>query len=376
MKLNIGISCYPTFGGSGVVATELGKHLATKGHTVHFITYDIPSRLQSFHENIYYHNVDVVPYPLFAYPPYSVALANKMAEVARNAHLDIIHAHYAVPHATSAYLARTMISPWCLKIVTTLHGTDITLVGSDPSYLPLTRFSIEQSDAVTAVSRWLRRQTIKQFHTKRPVEVIPNFIDPERFKPQPDAELRKRFSPDGEKILMHISNFRPVKRTMDLLDILVFVLARTPARLILIGDGPDRARVEAAARKRHLHHAIDFLGNNASIEKLLPCADALLQPSSGESFGLVALEALSCGVPVIATDAGGLPEVVEDGVTGRLFEVGDTGAMAEAAVEITSDARLRKQMALAGRETAIKRFHIEKISREYEIIYERLMFTA
>lgn len=375
MQLNIGITCYPTFGGSGVVATELGKHLAARGHEVHFITYDVPSRLDGFHQNIYFHNVEVVQYPLFAYPPYSIALANKMAEVARHAHLNILHVHYAVPHATSAFLARTMISPWCIKIVTTLHGTDITLVGSDPSYLPLTRFSIEKSDAVTAVSRWLRRQTIKQFHTKRPVEVVHNFVDPDKFKPGGDANLVKRLTPDGRPVMMHISNFRPVKRTLDLLEIFTYVRLKMDARLILVGDGPDRPKLETEARKMKHCRDIVFLGNYSAVEELLPCADVLLQPSASESFGLAPLEALSCGVPVVGTDVGGLPELVEHGENGFLFEIGDTGGMAEAAINIMTDAKLKKKLSAAARAVAIKNFHVEKITRQYESIYERLMFT-
>ncbi|HUX06500.1 MAG TPA: N-acetyl-alpha-D-glucosaminyl L-malate synthase BshA [Acidobacteriota bacterium] len=376
MHLNIGMVCYPTFGGSGVVATELGKHLATLGHEVHFITYDVPSRLQGFHENIFFHNVDVPPYPLFTYPPYSVALASKMAEVARRAHLNIMHVHYAVPHATSAFLAKTMISPWCIKIVTTLHGTDITLVGSDPSYLPMTRFSIEQSDAVTAVSRWLRWQTIKHFHTKRTIEVIPNFVDPDRFKPGAKPGLRERLSPDGRPIMMHVSNLRPVKRARDLLDILAFVRARTEARLIIVGDGPERPILEESARKRHMDDDIIFLGNYADIEELLPAADVLLLPSASESFGLVALEAMSCGVPVIASDVGGLPEVVEHGKNGYLFEVGDTGAMAEGAAEIMTDPEVHKRMSAAARSTAVERFPTDRITERYIDIYKRLLFIA
>jgi N-acetyl-alpha-D-glucosaminyl L-malate synthase BshA len=376
VQLNIGIVCYPTFGGSGVVATELGKYLATLGHEIHFITYDVPSRLLEFQENVYFHNVEVPPYPLFAYPPYSVALASKMAEVARRAHLNILHVHYAVPHATSAFLAKTMISPWCLKIVTTLHGTDITLVGSDPSYLPMTRFSIEQSDAVTAVSQWLRRQTIQFFHTKRPIEVIPNFVDPDRFRPGAKPGLRERFAPGGQPIMMHVSNLRPVKRTRDLLDIVAFVRAKTEVKLIIVGDGPDRPILEESARKRHMDDDIVFLGNYANIEELLPAADVLLLPSASESFGLVALEAMSCGVPVIASDVGGLPEVVEHGKNGYLFEVGDAGAMAEGVVEIMTDGQARKRMSAAARATAVERFPIDKITEQYLRIYQRLLFCV
>lgn len=375
MKLKIGVSCYPTFGGSGVVATELGMKMAARGHEVHFITYDVPSRLQNFSENIYYHNVDVMPYPLFTYPPYSVALANKIAEVARNSHLDILHAHYAMPHAISAYLARQMIDPWCLKIVTTLHGTDITLVGKDPSYLPITRFSIDKSDAVTAVSDWLRRETINTFHVKKPVDVIYNFIDPRRFRPEPNEELRKRLAPEGQKIMMHISNFRAVKRTADLLDIYLFARRHGKVKLILVGDGPDRPKLEIRCRELGICDDTVFLGNHSGIEGLLPVADVLLLPSQSESFGLAALEAMSCGVPVVSSNAGGLPEVVEHGVNGYMFDVGDTGAMGEAAAEIMFDEGKRKNMGAAARRTAEERFHIEAIADQYEELYKNLILS-
>jgi len=376
MQLSIGISCYPTFGGSGVVATELGKQLAHLGHEVHFITYDVPQRLgEEFTENIYYHAVDVPRYPLFAYPPYSVALSNKMAEVARYAHLDIIHAHYAVPHATSAFLARELIKPWCVKIVTTLHGTDITLVGKDPSYLPITRFSIERSDAVTAVSSWLRRQTIRQFNIKKHIEVVPNFVDPDRFTPDRHKACEKGLS-DGRKILMHVSNFRSVKRVMDLLEIFTYVRLQADAKLILIGDGPERARLEAAVRSRSWCGDVVFLGNYSAIEDLLPCADSLLMPSASESFGLAALEAMSCAVPVICTNAGGLPELVEHGISGFCFEVGDTGAMAEAALNIIGNSELRKTMGAAARRTAVERFPTADVCARYVDIYERLILRS
>lgn len=377
MRLKIGVSCYPTFGGSGVVATELGMAMAERGHEVHFITYEAPARLQHFRENIFFHSVDVMPYPLFTYPPYSIALANKIAEVARYAHLDILHAHYAVPHATSAYLARQMLSPWCLKIVTTLHGTDITLVGRDPSYMPVTRFSIEQSDAITAVSSWLRRETLKTFHVRKPVEVIYNFVDPDRFKPERNEALRQRLAPRGQKIMMHVSNFRPVKRPQDLIDIYTF--ARRSAgqvMLILVGDGPERPKLEQKCREMGICNDVIFLGNYAAIEELLPCADVLLLPSESESFGLAALEAMSCGVPVVASNAGGLPELITHGVDGYLFDIGDTGAMGEAAAEIMSDEEKHKTMAAAARRTAVERFDLKTIADQYEKLYERLIFTV
>ena len=373
MQLKIGIACYPTFGGSGVVATELGISLAARGHEVHFVTYEQPTRLQGFHENVYFHNVDVMPYPLFTYPPYSLALAAKMAEVARYADLDVLHVHYAVPHATSAFLTKQMIAPRPIRIVTTLHGTDITLVGSNPSYLPVTRFSIERSDAVTAVSDWLRRQTIRKLGVERPIEVVHNFVDPERFKPDRKECLLERFAPRGEKILMHTSNFRPLKRTADLLDIFDAVRDRADVKLILVGDGPDRAELEARARAKDRGDDIVFLGNYAAIEELLPCADVMLMPSSSESFGLAALEAMSCGVPVVASRVGGLPEVVDHGKTGYLLSVGDARAMAEAAIGIVTNDDLRKTMGAAARAHAIEKFHVDAITRRYEQVYERLV---
>ena len=373
MQLKIGIACYPTFGGSGVVATELGISLAARGHEVHFVTYEQPTRLQGFHENVYFHNVDVMPYPLFTYPPYSLALAAKMAEVARYADLDVLHVHYAVPHATSALLTKQMIAPRPIGIVTTLHGTDITLVGSNPSYLPVTRFSIERSDAVTAVSDWLRRQTIRKLGVERPIEVVHNFVDPERFKPDRKECLLERFAPRGEKILMHTSNFRPLKRTADLLDIFDAVRDRADVKLILVGDGPDRAELEARARAKDRGDDIVFLGNYAAIEELLPCADVMLMPSSSESFGLAALEAMSCGVPVVASRVGGLPEVVDHGKTGYLLSVGDARAMAEAAIGIVTNDDLRKTMGAAARAHAIEKFHVDAITRRYEQVYERLV---
>ncbi len=373
MQLKIGIACYPTFGGSGVVATELGISLAARGHEVHFVTYEQPTRLQGFYENVYFHNVDVMPYPLFTYPPYSLALAAKMAEVARYADLDVLHVHYAVPHATSALLTKQMIAPRPIGIVTTLHGTDITLVGSNPSYLPVTRFSIERSDAVTAVSDWLRQQTVRKLGVERPIEVIHNFVDSERFKPDRKECLLERFAPAGEKILMHTSNFRPLKRTADLLDIFDAVRDRADVKMILVGDGPDRAELEARARAKDRSDDIVFLGNYAAIEELLPCADVFLLPSSNESFGLAALEAMSCGVPVVASRVGGLPEVVDHGKTGYLLRVGDAGAMAEAAIGIVTSEDLRKKMGAGARAHAIKKFNVDSITRQYEQVYERLV---
>lgn len=376
MKLKIGISCYPTYGGSGVVATELGMKLAERGHEIHFITYDEPQRLKTFMDNIYLHKVEVSAYPLFAYPPYSVALANKMAEVARYAHLDILHAHYAMPHAISAYLAKQMLQPWCLKIITTLHGTDITLVGKDPTFLPITRFSIEQSDALTAVSAWLRRDTIKTFRVKRAIDVVYNFIDHQRFQPTPRPELRQRLAPNGEKLFMHVSNFRKVKRTPDLVDIWTIARRHGKIKLILVGDGPERPKLEQKCREMGVCDKIVFLGNHSAIEELLPVADVFLLPSASESFGLAALEAMSCGVPVVSSNAGGLPEVVTHGETGYLYDVGDYGAMAEAAAGIAFDNEKHSQMSKAARQRAVNQFDIDRIVDQYEEIYRRTIFST
>lgn len=372
MSFKIGISCYPTYGGSGVVATELGKKLAQMGNEVHFITYEVPSRLGHFTENIFFHNVDVMPYPLFTYPPYSVALANKMAEVAKYADLDIIHAHYAMPHAISAYLAKQMLEPTNLKIVTTLHGTDITLVGKDPSYLPITRFSIEKSDAITAVSHWLKEETVNTFRTEKKIDVIHNFIDHKRFNTRVDTALRQRLAPEGQKILMHISNFRAVKRTEDLIDIFDVVRKKGKSKLILVGDGPDRPKLEMRCREMGVCKDIVFMGKCSAIEELLPVADVLLLPSSSESFGLAALEAMSCGVPVVASNAGGIPEVVTHGHDGYLFDIGDTDAMGEAAAEIIFNSSLRKSMGQKARQTAVKRFDVENIIQQYLNLYKNL----
>jgi N-acetyl-alpha-D-glucosaminyl L-malate synthase BshA len=375
MKLKIGISCYPTYGGSGVVATELGMKLAERGHEIHFITYDEPQRLKSFMDNIFLHKVEVLAYPLFTYPPYSVALANKIAEVARYAHLDILHAHYAMPHAISAYLAKQMLQPWCLKIITTLHGTDITLVGKDPTFMPITRFSIDQSNALTAVSKWLRMETIKTFRIKKEVDVIYNFIDHQRFKPEPNLDLRQRLAPKGEKLFMHISNFRGVKRTPDLVDIWTIAKRHGDVKLILVGDGPERPKLEQKCRQMGVCDKIAFLGNHSAIEELLPVADVFLLPSRSESFGLAALEAMSCGVPVVCSNAGGLPEVIKHGETGFLFDVGDVGAMAEAAAEIAFDDEKHSRMAKAARLDAVNRFDIDVIVDQYEALYRQMIFS-
>jgi N-acetyl-alpha-D-glucosaminyl L-malate synthase BshA len=370
--MKIGITCYPTFGGSGVVATELGLALAKHGDDVHFISYAMPSRLNLLHERVHFHEVAVTPYPLFhPYPPYTLALATKMAEVADYEKLDILHVHYAIPHAISAHLAKQILHSE-LKVVTTLHGTDITLVGRDASYLPITRFGIEVSDGVTAVSEWLRRETAENFGTTRPIDVIPNFVDPERFRRNSTA-FCNIYGARGEKILCHISNFRPVKRVMDVVEIFEKVAQQVPSRLIMVGDGPDRSRAEAFAREHNLRDRVFFLGNIPNLEEVVGACDLFLLPSESESFGMVALEAMASEAAVIATNTGGLPEVVIDGETGYLLPVGDVTGMAERAVEILRDDALRRRMGKRAREVAIERFAEPKIVPMYRELYERVI---
>lgn len=370
--MNIGITCYPTFGGSGIVATELGIELARRGDHVHFISYALPSRLHLLHERIRFHEVTVTPYPLFDdYPPYTLALATKMAEVAEFEKLDILHVHYAIPHAISAYLAKQILRDHGVKVVTTLHGTDITLVGRDPSYLPITRFGIESSDGVTAVSEWLRRETVEHFHAEKPIDVVPNFVDPARFRRQ--TASRSVFARASEKLVCHVSNFRPVKRIMDIVEAFAGIAKRVDARLIMMGDGPERARAEAFCRDHGLVDRVFFLGNYANLEEIIGACDLMLLPSESESFGMAALEALACEVPVIATRTGGLPEVVEDGEVGYLVPVGDVGAIVERAVEILSDEAKRREMGRAGRALAIERFDIGRVVPMYASVYDRVM---
>lgn len=368
--MRIGITCYPTFGGSGVVATELGLALAKHGDDVHFISYAMPSRLNILHERVHFHEVNVTPYPLFdPYPPYTLALATKMAEVAAYEKLDILHVHYAIPHAISAYLAK-QICKSKLKVVTTLHGTDITLVGRDESYLPITRFGIEVSDGVTAVSEWLKQETATNFSTEKAIDVIPNFVDPARFR-RDRSTYCHMFGDAGDKLVCHISNFRPVKRIMDVVETFERIAAVVPSRLIMIGDGPDRSRAEAYARAHHLRDRVFFLGNVPNLEEVLGACDLFLLPSESESFGMAALEAMASEVPVIATDTGGLPEVVVDGETGYLLPVGDVQGMAERGIEILRNPDLQQRMGKRARELAIDRFDEEKIVPMYRELYER-----
>ena len=374
--MKIGITCYPTYGGSGVVATELGIELAARGHEVHFISYAIPIRLTGASERIVFHEVEVTTYPLFDHPPYTLALATKMGEVAEQASLDLLHVHYAIPHSVSALLARMMAAPRRLPFITTLHGTDITLVGSDRSYLPITRFSIEQSDGVTAISNYLRDRTLKEFEIKRPIDVIPNFVNCDLYKKSDDAAARARWAPGGEPILMHLSNFRPVKRLTDVVEIFALVREKIPAKLVLIGDGPDRGAAEYIVRKKRLTKDVMFLGKQDRVHEKLGVADLFLLPSDEESFGLAALEAMACEVPVVATNVGGLPEVVTHGVDGYLFEPRDVHIAAKYALEILTRPDRGRMMGEMARTNARRRYCSNDIIPMYEAYYQKILNSA
>jgi len=371
--LKIGISCYPTFGGSGVVATELAMALARGGDEVHVVSYKMPFRLEFVEPHLFFHEVVVPHYPLFDYPPYSLALATKIVEVARHHKLELMHVHYAVPNAVSAVLARQILEPQELKVVTTLHGTDITLIGNDPNYLETTRFGIEKSDAVTAVSEALRRDTQEQLEISNTIEVVPNFIEPERFERARKEGGARRWAKPGEKIIVHVSNFRPVKRVMDVLRVFHRVREKVPAHLLLVGDGPDRAKVERYCRECDTCDVITFIGNLPLVEEVLAGADVFLLPSETESFGLAALEALACEVPVVATSVGGLPEVVDHGKTGFLFPVGDVDLMAEAAIDLLTDEEKRAQFGREARRQAVDRFSEEAVVERYRDVYRRAL---
>ena len=374
--MKIGITCYPTYGGSGVVATELGIELAALGHQVHFITYSQPFRLTGREQGIFYHEVPVSNYPLFEYPPYDLALATRMSEVAEYYELDLLHVHYAIPHSVSALLARQMLAARGHKLpfVTTLHGTDITLVGLDRSYLPITRFAIEESDGVTSISQYLKDMTLTEFQIENPIEVVPNFVNCDVYKPLDDREsARAKYAAQDEKILIHLSNFRPVKRVTDVVKTFAGIVKQVPARLLLVGDGPDRSSAEWLAHGLGIQDRVTFLGKQESVNELLPVADLMLMPSQLESFGLAALEAMACRVPTIATSVGGVPELIEDGVTGRLFPVGDTDGMTEAAVELLSDADRIAEMGRAGRASAQAKYCASRIIPLYEKYYQRVL---
>jgi L-malate glycosyltransferase len=372
-SVKIGITCYPTYGGSGIVATELGKELADRGHQIHFISYALPMRLNAARANIQFHEVEITNYPLFDHPPYALALATKMAEIAEIHHLDLLHCHYAIPHSVSAFLAKSMLLPRRLPVVTTLHGTDITLVGSDRSYLPITRFSINQSDGVTAVSNYLKEATINVIGAKNDIEVIYNFVNCDKYKPSTNQDLKDYFAPEGEKILIHVSNFRAVKRPADVVSIFSRVQERLPAVLLMVGDGPERSSAEWSAREEGIERKVHFLGKQDNIEELIGISDLLLLPSENESFGLVALEAMACEVPVVASRVGGLPEVVTDGVEGFLIEPHDIGKMAECSCAILADSTVRKEMGIRAREKAHAQFCSTKIIALYENYYRKVL---
>jgi N-acetyl-alpha-D-glucosaminyl L-malate synthase BshA len=369
-KLNIGVVCYPTRGGSGIVAVETAHAMAERGHNVHVVSYAHPARLNSLLENVYFHPVRVPEYPLFEYPPYSMALAAQLAEVITRHKLDVLHAHYALPHAISAWLARTMAQRNDLPIVTTLHGTDVTIVGNDPSYLTVTKFSVESSDRVTTVSNWLSKRVSEVVGCDREdTEVVHNFVDTNIFYPH-DTDLGRRLHQGGEyPVLLHMSNFRPVKRIGDVVDVFLKVREKMPVRLVMVGDGPDRSSAEAKLKASLYSDDVQFLGSQDSAEQILPAADVFLFPTNAESFGLAALEAMACGVPVIGANAGGLPEVVQDGVTGRLLAPGDTDNMASAVVDILSDRNKYKEMSAAARNRAETHFKPKKAIERYEAIY-------
>jgi N-acetyl-alpha-D-glucosaminyl L-malate synthase BshA len=371
-RLNIGITCYPTYGGSGAVATELGIALAHRGHEVHFVTYKQPFRLPTFLPRVYFHEVDVGRYPLFEFPPYDLALAVRMHEVVREHKLDVLHCHYAIPHATSAWIAREMLQQQGsdIKVVTTLHGTDITIVGQDPSFHSITKFSIEKSDALTAVSSYLQKETLSAFGcTACRIEVIPNFVDPAVYdRSRYAGRLRPQF--DGNrKVLMHISNFRPVKRVKDVVRVFAQVNREIESVLVMVGDGPDRHDAEQEARELGVDKSVHFLGKIDSVAPLLSAADLFLLPTNSESFGLSALEALASGTPVIGTRAGGLPEVVRDGETGVLCGVGEIDGMSKAAIALLADQHQWRAMSTAAAADARKRFAMDDIVQRYETMY-------
>lgn len=369
--MNIGIVCYPTFGGSGVVATELGKALAQRGHRVHFITYSQPVRLDFFNENLFYHEVYIPPYPLFQFPPYELALASKMVDIAQNEKLDVLHVHYAIPHASAAFMAKQILLTRGIRIpvVTTLHGTDITLVGKDASYEPVVTFSINQSDGVTAVSADLRRETYEHFAIEKEIEVIPNFINLERFQKQAKNHFKAAIAPEGEKLLVHTSNFRSVKRVDDVVNIFAGVRKQMPAKLLLVGDGPDRPRIEKLCRDIGLCQDVRFLGKLEAVEEVLSIADLFLMPSEKESFGLAALEAMACEVPVISTNAGGIPELNEHGVTGMVSNVGDVADMVKNALYVLNDENLPRFKAAA--HARAETFALDTVVPLYEACYQR-----
>jgi N-acetyl-alpha-D-glucosaminyl L-malate synthase BshA len=368
--MKVGITCYPTYGGSGIVATELGLELANRGHEVHFISYANPIRLDPDVPRIHYHEVEVSTYPLFQYPPYCLALASRMAEVAEAYDLDLLHVHYAIPHSIAAMLAQQMLAPARrLPFITTLHGTDITLVGTDRSYFPITRFSIEKSDGVTSISEYLRKQTVEVFGIENEIRVVQNFVNCDLYHPDNEKTGAATYAPPGEKLLIHLSNFRPVKRVLDCIRILAEARKSVPAHLLMVGDGPDRGPAEHLARELKVDRHVSFLGKQNHVERLIPLAHVLLMPSELEGFGLVALEAMACGVVPVATRVGGVPELITDGEDGYLETVGDIQAQAARVVSLLSDDTLQYRMAKTGRWNAAERFCTERIIPQYEKYY-------
>ncbi|MFN5889502.1 MAG: N-acetyl-alpha-D-glucosaminyl L-malate synthase BshA [Bacteroidota bacterium] len=372
--MRIGIVCYPTFGGSGVLATELGKALATKNHEIHFISYNQPARLDTFTENIYYHEVFIAKYPLFEHTPYETALAGKMVDIVKSAKLDVLHVHYAIPHASAALMAKQILAEMNIRIpvVTTLHGTDITLVGREITYEPVVSWSINNSDAVTAVSQNLKEDTLKHFHIRKEIDVIPNFIDFNRFNKKPREHFKQMIAPNNEKIIIHTSNFRKVKRIEDVIRVFQQIQQQVPSKLVLIGDGPERSNIEKTCRELNVCQWVTFLGKQEAIEEILSIGDLFLLPSESESFGLAALEAMACEVPVVSSNAGGIPEVNIHGKTGFLADVGDVDTMARYSIDLLNNNDMHEEF----RKNALKQAHsfdLQEILIQYETIYSRVI---
>ncbi|HPI36812.1 MAG TPA: N-acetyl-alpha-D-glucosaminyl L-malate synthase BshA [Ignavibacteriaceae bacterium] len=372
--MKIGITCYPTYGGSGVIATELGKELALKGHQVHFISYALPFRLNRFVENIFFHEVEMSSYPLFEFSLYSLELASKMIEVATYENLDLLHVHYAIPHAISAFLAKEILKKQKeVKVITTLHGTDITLVGLEPSFVHLVKFSIEQSDGVTAVSRFLKEKTLTNYHIEKEIEVIPNFVDTSLFAPAEESPLRKKLAPNNEKLLVHTSNFRVVKRVSDTIRIFEKVQKEISSKLVLVGDGPDRSECERLCRELNLCEKVMFLGKQEALTDILNASDVFLIPSQSESFGLAALEAMACGIPVISSSVGGLPELVVHNQNGFIAEIGDVERMAKYTIDLLSNEKKYKLFSTKARKRAVESFDKSIVLPMYEKYYEKVL---
>jgi L-malate glycosyltransferase len=372
--MKIGMVCYPTYGGSGIVATELGIELAKKGHEVHFISYALPTRLDQFQKNIFFHDVDIPHYPLFEFHLYTLALAGKIIDVCKYEDLDILHVHYAIPHAVSGFLSKEIMKKEKeLKLVTTLHGTDITLVGLEPSFMPIIKWALEQSDSITAVSRYLKDNTNSHFNTGKDIKIIPNFVDTKFYARKELPDLKKQIAPDGEKVLIHISNFRSVKRVCDTVRILHEVRKKIPAKLILVGDGPDRKKAEQLSRELDLCDHVTFFGKQSSIVEPLSISDVFLLPSQSESFGLSSLEAMACGVPVVASNIGGIPEVVEHGESGFVAELGDTKRMAKYVVDLLINEKKHKVFAQKAQLRAKELFEAKAIVKQYEDLYIELL---